>query len=146
MSSMATTTTIMRNPRSPRHVLNDQLRLLRASDDTPVVFVVGRQSKPIQGVSPAQDSDYSMNENESLSDSTCEEQMHLAERELSSFIAAVTKLYGPEQARLSAADWLEESELMDSPSRSEARNWRAVTIAASARLAKRATTRTSSEE
>jgi len=59
------------------------------------------------------------------------------ERELASFIAAVTELYGPAQARLAAEDWLEESDLMDSPSRSELRNWRSVTIAASARLASR---------
>ena len=63
--------------------------------------------------------------------------MQLAERELSSFIAAVKASYGPEQAKVSAEDWLEESERMDSPSRSEARNWRAVTIAAAARLANR---------
>jgi hypothetical protein len=78
-----------------------------------------------------------MNEPDPFSDSIYEEQAHLAERELSSFIAAVKASYGPEQAKLSAEDWLEESELMDSPPRSEARNWRAVTIAASARLAKR---------
>jgi len=71
------------------------------------------------------------------SDSIYEEQTHLAERELSSFIAAVTKLFGVEQAKLSTKDWLDESELMDSPPRSENRNWRAVTIAASARLANR---------
>ena len=78
-----------------------------------------------------------MNERDSFSDSIYEEQTHLAERELSSFVAAVTELYGPEQARLSAESWLDESKLMDSPPRSEARNWRAVTIAASARLANR---------
>jgi hypothetical protein len=61
----------------------------------------------------------------------------LAERELFSFIVAVTEVYGREQGRLSAADWLDESELMDNPPRSEARNWRAVTIASSARLANR---------
>jgi hypothetical protein len=76
-----------------------------------------------------------MNEHESFSDSIYEEQTHLAERELSSFIAAVTELYGPEQARLSEKDWLDESELMDSPPVSTSREWRAVTIAASARLA-----------
>jgi hypothetical protein len=81
--------------------------------------------------------DYPMNESESFSDSIYEEQMHLAEHELCSFIAAVRESYGPVQARLSAEDWLDESELMDSPPRSEARNWRAVTIAASARLANR---------
>jgi hypothetical protein len=78
-----------------------------------------------------------MNERDSFSDSICEEQMDLAERELSSFLAAVTELYGPEQARVSAEGWLDESEFMDSPPRSEARNWRAVTIAAAARLANR---------
>ena len=74
---------------------------------------------------------------EPFSDLIYEEQIHLAERELSSFIAAVKASYGPEQAKLSAEDWLEESELMDAPPRSETRNWRAVTIAASARLANR---------
>lgn len=78
-----------------------------------------------------------MNEQDEFSDSIYEEQTHLAERELSSFITVVTRLYGPEQARVSAEDWLEESDLMDSPPRSEPRNWRAVTIAASARLADR---------
>ena len=76
---------------------------------------------------------------EPFSDSIYEEQARLAERELSSFIAAVTELYGPEQARLSAQDWLDESELMDSPPRSEVRDWRVVTVAASARLADRVT-------
>ena len=78
-----------------------------------------------------------MNEYEPFSDSIYEEQTHRAERELSSFIAAVTEIYGPEQGRLSAEDWLDESDAMDSPPRSEVRNWRAVTIAASARLANR---------
>jgi hypothetical protein len=81
--------------------------------------------------------EYSMNEHEAFSDSNYAEQTHLAERELASFIAAVTELYGTEQAKLSAEDWLDESDLMDSPPRSEPRNWRAVTIAASARLASR---------
>jgi len=54
-----------------------------------------------------------MDEHESFSNSIYEEQTYLAERELSSFIAAVTELYGPEQARLSEKDWLDESELMD---------------------------------
>ena len=78
-----------------------------------------------------------MNERDEFSDSIYEEQMHLAERELFSFLAAVTELYGSEQALASTEDWLDESELMDSPPRSEARGWRAVTIAASARLANR---------
>src|ERR1700722_14749917 len=41
------------------------------------------------------------------------------------------------QARVSTEDWLEELTLMDRPSRSIERKWRAVTIAAAARLAKR---------
>lgn len=77
-----------------------------------------------------------MNEHE-FSNSIYEEQAHLAESELSSFVASVAKLYGPGQASLSAEDWLNELELMDSPPRSEPRNWQAVTIAASARLASR---------
>jgi hypothetical protein len=78
-----------------------------------------------------------MNGHESFSDSMYEEQTYLAERELSSFVTDVTRLYGLEQAKCSEEDWLDESELMDSPPRSEARNWHAVTIAASARLAHR---------
>jgi hypothetical protein len=79
-----------------------------------------------------------MNQHESFSSSTYEEQTHLAERELSSFVAAVTKLFGPDEAKVAADDWLDESDLMDSPPRSEDRDWRAVTIAASARMADRA--------
>jgi hypothetical protein len=78
-----------------------------------------------------------MNEHESFSNSIYEEQTHLAERELSAFISAVTQMFGPEQGRASTEDWLEESELMDSPPRSTNRDWRSVTIAASARLASR---------
>ncbi len=78
-----------------------------------------------------------MNHRESLSDSCYVNQTRLAERELSAFIGAVTKLFGPEQARASTKDWLEEAELTDSPPQSTARDWRAVTIAASARLASR---------
>jgi hypothetical protein len=81
--------------------------------------------------------EYGMNDRESFSNSTCEEQTHLAERELSSFVAAVTKLFGPDEAKVAADDWLDESDVMDSPPRSEARDWRSVTIAASARLADR---------
>jgi len=86
-----------------------------------------------------------MNAHDSFSDEIYADQTHLAERELSSFIAAVTTLYGPEQAQLSAQDWLDESDLMDSPPRSEERDWRAVTIAASARLANRVNARPAAE-
>jgi hypothetical protein len=80
-----------------------------------------------------------MNTEESFSNSTHTDEIHVAERELSAFIGAVTHLFGPEQARLSAGDWLDEAELIDSPPRSTIRDWRAVTIAASARLANRLT-------
>lgn len=78
-----------------------------------------------------------MSDYESFSNAMYEEQTHLAERELSAFISAVTELFGPDQAVSSTEDWLEESELMDSPPRSTSRDWRSVTIAASARLAGR---------
>lgn len=78
-----------------------------------------------------------MNEHESFLNLMYEKQTLRAERELTSFVAAVMKLYGPEQARLSAEDWLEESEAIDSSSLSPEINWRAVTIVASARLATR---------
>jgi hypothetical protein len=78
-----------------------------------------------------------MNPKESFSNSSCDDQMHLAEREFSAFIGAVTELSCPEQARLSADDWLDEAELMDRAPQTTSRAWRAVTIAASARLANR---------
>jgi len=61
----------------------------------------------------------------------------MAEHEFSVFISAVKELRGPKQAQLSAVDWLDELELMDSQPGSINRDWRAVTIAESARLANR---------
>ena len=78
-----------------------------------------------------------MKQNESFSNSSCTDQIHLAERELSAYIAAVAELFGAEQARVSAEDWLDELELMDASPRSTRRDWRAITIAASVRLANR---------
>jgi hypothetical protein len=70
-------------------------------------------------------------------------QIHLvtvaAERELSAFVAAVGELFGAEQARLSAEEWLEELASRDRHSQSNFRDWRLVTIAALARLADRLT-------
>ncbi len=80
-----------------------------------------------------------MNQEESFCNSTLEDQLHMAERELSAFIRAVTELFGPEQAKISTEDWLDESELMDRLLRSTSRDWRAVTVAASARMANRLT-------
>jgi hypothetical protein len=79
---------------------------------------------------------------QSFSNSICGAETHGAERELSAFTGAVTELFGTEQARVSTEDWLEELTLLDMPSRSKERNWRAVTIAAAARLAKRLDTAT----
>ena len=78
-----------------------------------------------------------MNEQELFSYSIYEEQTHLAEDELSAFISAVLDRFGPEQARRATEDWLEEEELIDTPPRSTSRDWRSVTIAASARLSSR---------
>jgi hypothetical protein len=78
-----------------------------------------------------------MSEREWFSNTLYEEQVHLAERELIAFMKAVTELFGPDQARSSAKDWLDESEMMDSPPRSTSRDWRSVTVAASALLASR---------
>jgi len=80
-----------------------------------------------------------MNSDESFDSLIYADQKHLAERELASFIGAVTELFGPEEARLSAGDWLYESEIVDRPPRATSRDWRAVTVAASARLASRLT-------
>ncbi len=78
-----------------------------------------------------------MNSQERFCNSNYTAEMEIAERELSAFIRAVTQLFGPEAAKLSAEDWLDESELMDSLPLATSRTWRAVTIAASARLANR---------
>ncbi len=78
-----------------------------------------------------------MNTKTSFIHSTCADQIRMAERELASFVCAVTELFGPEQAQLAGNDWLEESDLMDITPRSAARDWRAVTVAAAGRLANR---------
>jgi len=78
-----------------------------------------------------------MNPHESFSNSIYTEQEHKEEQELSAFTCEVTDHFGPEQAKLAERDWLDESDLMDSPPLSTGRNWQAVTIAASARLENR---------
>jgi hypothetical protein len=77
-----------------------------------------------------------MDTKESFSNSICQEQMQMAEHELSAFIGAVKELFGPDQAQLSAVDWLDELE-MDIQPGSTSRDWQTVTIAASAQLANR---------
>ncbi|HET9376680.1 MAG TPA: hypothetical protein VFO40_17025 [Chthoniobacterales bacterium] len=78
-----------------------------------------------------------MNAKESISNSICMERTRMAEHELSAFISAVKELFGPDQAQLSAVDWLDELESMDIQPGSTSRDWRAVTMAAAARLANR---------
>jgi hypothetical protein len=58
----------------------------------------------------------------------------LAEKELSAFVGAVHKLFGPEQSRRSALHWIEELELMDWPSGEPTPDWRRATVVASVRL------------
>jgi hypothetical protein len=58
----------------------------------------------------------------------------MAEKELSAFIRAVDKLFGPEQARQSALHWIEELELMGWPSGESIPDFRRATVGASARL------------
>jgi len=59
-----------------------------------------------------------------------------AEQELGSFFHAVKQLFGREQAELSAKDWLDELARIDTLPCS-GRDWRAITVQASARLAAR---------
>jgi len=59
--------------------------------------------------------------------------MTMAERELSAFFKAVTQLFGPEQAELSAEDWLRELIEIDGLPTS-AREWRSITAKVSTRL------------
>jgi hypothetical protein len=61
----------------------------------------------------------------------------LAERELGAFISAVTELFGSEQARLAADEWLDELVVMEGLPGFTSRDWRSITIAASVRLANR---------
>jgi hypothetical protein len=60
-----------------------------------------------------------------------------AEKELSAFIRAVDELFGAEQARQSALDWIEELGRMDWPSGESFPDWRRATVGASARLGAR---------
>ena len=61
--------------------------------------------------------------NDLFSLSIYDDQMPIEEGELSAFVRAVTELCGPEQARISKKDWLDESDLLDDPPRSEIRDW-----------------------
>jgi 6-phosphogluconate dehydrogenase len=58
----------------------------------------------------------------------------LAEKELTAFVHAVDELFGTEQARRSALDWIHEMEVMNWPDGEAIPNWREATVRASARL------------
>ena len=62
-----------------------------------------------------------------------------AEMELKSFVRAVTRLYGPDEALRSISDWVEECEQLLWPHNGSAPDWRGATSAAAARLSKRVT-------
>ena len=78
-----------------------------------------------------------MQQSELPFNSLCTAQIHLAERELSTFLAAVVELFGADEARVSIEDWLNELKLTDVSRRSTRRDWRTITIRASVRLANR---------
>jgi len=80
-----------------------------------------------------------VNTKESVATSPCADQLRRAEHELRAFVSAVTRLFGPEQARPAAEDWLDEAEAVEKLPRSASRHWRTITVAASARLASRIT-------
>ena len=61
----------------------------------------------------------------------------LAELELAAFTRAVRELFGPEQANLSSAEWIDELESLNWPVGSGASGFRQITAAASSRLAHR---------
>ena len=77
--------------------------------------------------------------------SCCAHLMTLAERELSAFFNAVTRLFGSEQAELSAEEWLRELiEIGGLPT--SAREWRLITAKVSTRLASRVSATSQSTE
>jgi hypothetical protein len=69
-------------------------------------------------------------------DPPCHDLATMAERELSAFFNAITQLFGSEQAKLSAEDWLQELLEIDGLPAS-AREWRLITANVSTRLASR---------
>jgi hypothetical protein len=66
----------------------------------------------------------------------CPDLMAMAERELSAFFNTIAQLFGLEQAKLSAEDWLQELIEIDALPTST-REWRLLTAKASTRLASR---------
>ena len=69
----------------------------------------------------------------------CNNLMTTAQREFAAFTRAVTELFGPEYAKPSAEDWLNEVASMECLPGPTSPEWRLVTVAALARLAIRMT-------
>ena len=78
-----------------------------------------------------------MNKQEPFQSPAYSKLVRKTERELGAFISAVTQLYGAEQARLSAIDWLDQFESINDVSGSTTHDWRLVTIRAAACLVNR---------
>jgi|GEM_PF-3686002 len=75
-----------------------------------------------------------MNVHELFSHSIGEEQNPLEDHELAGFISSVKEVFGAKRALAAMQIWLEEADLADIPPISIGRDWRAVSIAASARV------------
>lgn len=74
-------------------------------------------------------------------DPNCHDLITLAERELAAFFLTITRLFGSEQAEISARDWLDELMAIDHLATDDrlasTRQWRSVTFKVLARLAGR---------
>jgi hypothetical protein len=84
-----------------------------------------------------------VNQSVPVSISRFEDQLNMAERELSAFFIAVESLFGTDQATQSVEDWLDAIEQVLGPNQPHNHDWRAVTIVASSRLGHRLTVATS---
>jgi len=71
-----------------------------------------------------------VNKQEPFQSPAYSELVRKTERELGAFISAVTELYGAEQARLSAIDWLDQFESINDVPASTTHDWRLVTVRA----------------
>jgi len=66
-----------------------------------------------------------------------EDLINLAERELAAFARAVKELFGPEQAHVSATEWVDQLESLNWTATPGIADFRRITTAVSARLAHR---------
>ena len=72
-----------------------------------------------------------------ISDLCVEQLLTGVEKEFAAFCVAVWNMYGAEEARLAAEDWIEALEMVDWPVDGALPNWRQVTIVAADCLASR---------